>query len=740
MTAGRLAAKKPAATTNTVLYRCPTTVTGSTVVNVCNQSGSAATYRMALRNYDQVLHLDGPESENGGSASTYKFAKGNPISAYKLNLNPGYTYGDALPGTEFTTSNGATAKILDVFKDVADVTYYTKVEEITSVALGAGSAAGTLVAGETITGATSGFTGTYRGGDLTTAYINIPDVTAVATTANISRTTGLGDGMYLTLDLAANSGEIAQIDVGGVNTTTNELTITRGVLGTTAAVIKAGKAINAWSASATVTTIDEGGTFVAGDGTLTVVDSTGFISGGFALIDNEIVEITDVNGNDLTITRGRYGTADVDHNNGVNVTLLTDNGTYLINFFSEAETLTGGTSNASAVADFSTTTSATIDTKYITTLTQGGTDHEYNASFDVEIGRTYIWDLSDASCTNYPLKFSADAVEGPNDVTPGTEYTQGVSKVGTAGTAGAFTSILIDTNTQANFFAYADGTPAGSTTGVGVSVQVQADPTYAQIFIYDVGGEALVAGDTFTINDVTQTVLANGVIPGPYGYVQEWFPDKAHLKVTLGEGSEAFADNDIIYDNPTLNNGERTFVKVVDGKILSINNIGGADANRAAGTYSNLTADATGASGDISKARFTVVVDGSGAATITIVDGGEDFAVAETIQINDGQLGNGGGAALTFDVATISTGAAVGQTGLYSDEDYLFYDNSVAANETEKNSAIIVGPGENLLVYSSAGDLSYVANGFESPSDDFTVINMTKISTEEDGGVAAPAP
>ncbi len=741
MTAGRLAAKKPGATTNTVLYRCPTTVTGSTVVNVCNQSGSAATYRMALRNYDQVLHLDGPESANGGSASTYKFAKGNPISAYKLNLNPGYTYGDALPGTEFTTTNGATAKILDVFKDVADVTYYTKVEEITSVALGAGSAAGTLVAGETITGATSGFTGTYRGGDITTAYINIPDVIDVATTANISRTTGLGDGMYLTLDVAANTGEIAQIDVGGVNTTTNELTITRGVLGTTAAVIKAGVAINAWSASATVTTIDDGGTFVAGDGTLTVVDSTGFISGGFAIIDNEIVEITDVNGNDLTIDRGHYGTADVDHNNGVNVTLLIDNGSYLCNYFSEAEQITGSTSNATATLDFQATSSVSIETKYLTTTTLGGTDHISLATINFNIGRTYIWDLSDASCNNYPLKFSADDTEGPNGRSgTGTEYTQGVSKVGTAGTPGAYTSILIDTNTQANFFAYADGTPAGSTTGVGVSIQVQADPTYAQIFIYDVGGEPLVAGDTFTINDVTQTVLANGVIPGPFGYVQEWFPDKAHLKVTLGEGSEAFEDNDIIYDNPTLNNGERTFVKIVDGKILSINNIGGADANRVAGTYPNLTANATRASGDIAKARFTVVVDGSGAATITIVDGSEDFAVAETIQINDGQLGNGGGAALTFDVATISTGAAVGQTGLYSDEDYLFYDNSVAANETEKNSAIIVGPGENLLVYSSAGDLSYVANGFESPSDDFTVINMTKISTEEEGGVAPPAP
>ena len=738
MTAGRLAAKKPGATTNTVLYRCPTTVTGSTVVNVCNQSGSAATYRMALRNYDQVLHVDGPEAENGGVASSYKFTKGNPITAYKLNLNPGYTYGDAIPGTEFTTTNGATAKILDVFKDVADVTYYSIVEDITSIALQADSLAGTLAGGETLTGATSGFTGVFRGGDITTIQVNIPDVTAVATTANISRTTGLGDGMYLTLDDPANGGEIAQIDVGGVNTTTNVVTITRGVLGTTAAVIRPGKAVNAWSSSATVTTIDEGGTFVAGDATLTVVDSTGFISGGFALIDNEIVEITDVNGNDLSLSRGVYGTADVDHNNGVNVTLLTDNGTYLMNFFSEAETITGAASNASAVLDFATTQSAIIETRYLTTTTNGGTDHTYNTTFDVEIGRTYIWDLSDASNANYPLKFSADDTEGPNGLAgTGTEYTQGVSKVGTAGTAGAYTSILIDVNTQANFFAYADGTPAGSTTGVGFSVQVQADPTYSSVFIYDVGGETLVAGDSFTINNVTQTVLANGVIPGPYGYVMDWDANKAHLKIALGEGSTNFADNDIIYDSPTLNNGERTFVKVVDGKILTINNIAAADANRVAGTYPNLIADATSASGDITKSRFTVVVDGSGAATITIVDGGEDFAAAETIQINDGQLGNGGAAALTFDVATISTGVAVDTTGLYSSEDYLFYDNSVAANETEKNSAIVVGPGENLLVYSSAADISYVANGFESPSDDFTVINMTKISTD-DGGVVAP--
>lgn len=740
MTAGRLAAKKPGATTNTVLYRCPTTVTGSTVVNVCNQSGSAATYRMALRNYDQVLHLDGPELENGGVTSSYKFAKGNPISAYKLVLVPGYTYAQALPGTEFTTTNGATGKILDVFKPISNVTYYTKVLDISTTSLGADTLAGTFQAGETVTGGGTNYTAIYRGGDQTEIQLELTPLTTSATTATFSRTTGLADGMYVTLGDADEAGaEVITIAAGGINDLINEITFTRSSLGTTARTVPAGLACNAWSASATTSTINEGGVFAALDNTLTVTDSTGFISGGVIVVDNELMLITDVNGNDLTIDRGQYGTADVDHNNGATVTQLTDNGVYLVNYFGEGETITGGTSNASADLNYDTAQSAVIDTKYVVTTTQGGTDHAFIGQLSLSIDRTYRFDLTDASCSNYPLKFSADATEGTNESpTPGTEYTQGVSKVGTAGTAGAYTEIALDENTAINLFVYADGTPAGSTTGTGFGVSVQTNPTFSEVFVYDIGGEPLVAGDTFTVNNITQTVQPSGVIPGPYGYVQEWFPDKAHLKIALGEGSTPFTDNVEFYDTPTLNNGARTTTKVVDGKILSINNVGGADANRVQGNYPNLTADATGASGDISKAVFTVDVDGSGAATITIVDGGEDFAVAETIQINDGQLGNGGGAALTFDVATISTGVAVDQTALYSDEDYLFYDNAVAANETEKNSAIVVGPGENLLVYSSAADLSYIANGFESPSDDFTVIQMTKITTDDGGGGVAP--
>lgn len=739
MTAGRLAANKPAATTNTVLYRCPTTVTGSTVVNVCNQSGSAATYRVALRDYDQVLHLDGPESANGGLASSYRFIKGNPLSAYRVEVSPGYQFDAAIPGTQFTTTNGTSAKILDVYRPINDVTYYTIVEDVTTIPLAANSLAGQFLPGEVVTGSISGLTGVVRGGDDASIVLNMQDVSAGATSLQISSTTGLADGMTLTLAASDAGGEIATIDVGGIDTLTNTLTITRGELGTSAAIIRPGTAINAWSASATVTTISEGATYAGGDTTLTLTDSTGFVSGGFALIDNEIVEITDVNGNDLTVTRGRYGTADVDHNDGSTVTLLLDNGIFLVNFFSENEDITGAASNASATLSFPTTTQALIFTKYLVTETQGGTDHELIQTVPINLDRTYIYDLSDPSCSNYPLKFSADAAEGTNAAAGGTEYTQGVSKVGVAGTAGAFTSISVDTNTAINLFAYADGTPAGSTIGVGFTLNVDTNPTYTEIYLYDVAGETLIAGDTFTINNVTQTVQQNGITVGPFGYVQAWHPDKCHLKIALGAGSTPFTATTEIYDTPTLNLGYRTMTKVVDGKILSISNIGAADANRVVGVYENLTADSTSGSGNLDKALFTVTVTTGGVAAITIVDGGEDFTALDTIQINDGQLGNGGGAALVFTAASVSSGVHTDQDEIYSEEDYLFYGNQVAANETEKNSAIVVGPGQNILVYSSAADLSYIVNGFESVSDDFPVVNLTKIVTD-DGGGAAPAP
>ena len=729
MTAGRLAAKKPGATTNTVLYKCPITLSGSTVLNVCNQSAGALSYRAAVRDYDQVLHLDGLNT------STYKFAKGNPITAYKLKLTPGFQDSTAIPGTTFTTTNNATATILDVFKPTDDVNYFVQTKSIGTTDLLTDSLAGTLSNGETLTGATSSFTALFRGMNGTNGiFAQYTDTGAAATSVQISRTTGLADGMYLSIGTDSSTflgGEVATINVSGINTTTNELTITRGQLGTTGAPIPAGSAINAWSASATVTTIAEGATYVTGDTTLTVANSTGFTSGGIIQVDNELLQISEVNGNDLTVVRGRVGTADVDHNDGVNVTLLTNNGTYLLNFWSEGEQITGTASNATATMGFDPATAQAITTRYIFSLTGvAATDHYVPAGLTAltfNVGRTYKFDLVDASNNNYPLKFSSDDAEGTNG--SGTEYTAGVSKVGTAGTAGAYTSIDITGDTEASLFAYADGTPTGDTQGVGLSIQIVDNPTYDEIYIYDVKGETLAAADTFTIADITQTIEASGVTVGPYGYVQDWDPALCHLKVTVGVGSAGFSVNDSIYDSPTLNNGTRTLTTIRTGKALSLGSPSAADGSRTQGTYTNISPNSTGGSGDLTTTKVTVDVDGSGAATVTLLNGGYGHAGSDTLTVNDAQLGGGGAANLTFDVSTISTGIHTDETGIYGAEDYFIYGSTVAANTTDKNTSIIVGPGQNLLVYSSAADISYVLNGFETTSDDYEVVNMTKIAT-----------
>ena len=90
------------------------------------------------------------------------------------------------------------------------------------------------------------------------------------------------------------------------------------------------------------------------------------------------------------------------------------------------------------------------------------------------------------------------------------------------------------------------------------------------------------------------------------------------------------------------------------GRLLTIDTVSGADASRTEGTYTIGASDySTDASG--TGATFSVAVNGSGAATVTIVNPGSGYAVNETFTITDARLGGGGGASLTFDAATVSS-------------------------------------------------------------------------------------
>ena len=736
MTAGRLAASNPSATTNTLLYRSVIDQTASTVLTATNISGSGVTYRAALRNYDQILKLDGDEPSN------LIFNKGNPVSTYKLKITPGISFAAASPNAELNSQSGSRAKLLDVYKDTATINRYVKVEKIANFEGDSQTLIGTFQNGETITGAVSTFTATLKQFEATTGliYANIADVAQGATSVKVSRNTGLAEGTKLMLseDATATGTEVITIDTGGIDVNNNTLTVTRGVYGTTASPIPGGQYAKSFIDSATASTINEGATFTAADVTLTLTDATGFLEGSFIRVGNEIMSVTTVAGNDLTIVRGQYGTSAVDHNDGSAVTQMTDAGDYYLNFFTESEGLQGGTSNATISSNV-TQGSNSITNQDRFTIAEGsiGGVYEYLTLSNHNNERTYRYDQSDSSNTGHPFRLSEQA-DGTQTLT-GAEYTTGVTKVGTAGQAGAYLDITITSGTPLSLYSYAEpavANTADANANYGFQIGTTLTPDYEEIYIYDVAGEPWAAAQAFEIGGTTYTVQAGGVTVGKYGYVHEWNPTLNELKISLGVGSSAFATGDQLYDTPTLVDANRTMAEVVAGKVLAIDTVGAANASRTAGTYSGLSP--TGGSGSGLKVDI-VVAASTGAATVTLINGGKNYADGETLTVTDALLGGGGAPNLTFATDGIGAGDGIGATSTtyVKTEDYIHYGKAIAANASDRTTGIVVGPGQYLIVWASDTNIAFQVQGFESVSEDYTVLGNAK-TADSGGGGATP--
>ena len=735
MTAGRLAALNPSATTNTLLYKSLIDQTASTVLTATNVSGSGVTYRAALRNYDQILKLNGDETTG------LIFNKGNPVSNYKLKISPGISFAAAAPNAEINSTNGGRAKLLDVYKDTSTVNRYVKVEQIAETESNVETLIGTFQNGETITGAVSTLTATLKQFDAVvgTLYLGVNDVASNATSVKVSRNTGLAEAtkLMLSTDPAATGTEVITIDASGIDTATNTLTVTRQVYGTTASAIKGGQYAKSFIDSATTSTINEGATFTAADVTLTLTDATGFLEGSFIRIGNEIMSVTTVAGNDLTIVRGQYGTSAVDHNDGSAVVQMTDSGDYYLNWFTESEGIAGGTSSASISLNFS-QGSNSITNRDRFTVAEGsiGGVYQYLTLSGHDNERTYRYDQSDSSNSGHPYRLSTED-DGSQTLT-GAEYTTGVTKVGTAGSAGAYTEITISDSTPLALYSYAEpavANTADANAGYGYQISTTLTPDYEEIYIYDVAGEPWAAADAFEIGGTTYTVQAGGVTVGKYGYVHEWNATLNELKISLGTGSADFAAGDLFYDTPTLINANRTMVEVVAGKVVAVDTIGAANASRTAGTYSNLSP--TGGSGSGLKVSI-VVAASTGAATVTLVNGGKNYADGETLTVTDANLGGGGAPNLTFVTDGIGAGDGIGATSntYVKTEDYIHYGKAIAANSSDRTTGVVVGPGQNLIVYASDTNIAFQVQGFESVSEDYVVLGNAK--SADSGGTGTP--
>jgi len=540
MTAGILAALSPAATTASVLYSTSSEHTASSVLTVAERGNSAATYRVGHKDYTQKLTMD---------ANTYAFRRGNPISTYKMEINPGISRQDATPGLLIgSTDLAKSAYILDTVVETATITNYVKVKKTTSIQIDTNSVTGTFQGGETLTGGTSALTATFRGLG-TSLNVEVADIASGATSLKFVDGLALnGNPGYFVLSdgitgynpeiILAGAATFYSGTTGGAN-----VAVTRAQFGTTAAAHPSGQLVSIYTDSGTTTTINEGGQFAAGDTTLTVTDGTAIVTGTHIRIGNEVMLATGVTGNDVTVTRGVWGTTDAAHNDGSTVTPMVQGSQALVEWFDTSETLTGGTTNATATTQFTATSSAVYTTQF-TWGTVAGREI-VPSQFSMDVDRTYLFDQSDSSNTGLPLRFS-DTQEGTGATpTAGTEYTTGVTKAGTAGTDGTI-QIIPTVNTPDPLYYYAEGTAsAAPDTQYSSGINIVTDPQFTELYLYDVDG-TWVTGDTFQIGTATQTV--GTVTGGKYGWVSAW--SGSDLYVTLGTGSAAFAGSDVFVDTP----------------------------------------------------------------------------------------------------------------------------------------------------------------------------------------------
>ena len=149
-------------------------------------------------------------------------------------------------------------------------------------------------------------------------------------TAQYTETTFSGSDTTLTVDSTTDFdvSDVLFIDAELMvvqSVSGNDVVVQRGQLATAAVSHAPASKVTLIEAAGTSTTIDETGTYLAGDTTLTVTSATALAAGtnSYIRIDDEYLRVTGIAGNDLTVTRAQLGSTAASHTNGSTVTLTT---------------------------------------------------------------------------------------------------------------------------------------------------------------------------------------------------------------------------------------------------------------------------------------------------------------------------------------------------------------------------------------------------------------------------------
>ena len=195
-----------------------------------------------------------------------------------------------------------------------------------------------------------------------------------------------------------------------------------------------------------------------------------------------------------------------------------------------------------------------------------------------------------------------------------------------ATTANALTLLITDTIT------------AGNTNSLAKKIKPNVS-IFVKTGQYNEILPIIVPADTAVIGDELRSTEISAATAGPTDTTDANLSKTAILRMKA------------VLSDTILNN---SVTKTPAGGHLTMDTFGAADASRATGTYTGVTGSSSG-TGVVG--TFDIAVDGTGAVTsVLVVTAGSGHTVNDTITIADSALGNGGGAAFTMDVATISTG------------------------------------------------------------------------------------
>jgi len=166
-----------------------------------------------------------------------------------------------------------------------------------------------------------------------------------------------------------------------------------------------------------------------------------------------------------------------------------------------------------------------------------------------------------------------------------------------------------------------------------------------------------------TVNNATGFVSGNSVVGSTsktVALIANVNQTTNEVKVKLNNVLQEFHNSETVTSSASIVGGARLTTTVFT-PILTINTISAAVSARTAGTYAIGATDYAHTGSGID-ATFSIVVNSSGAAAVTVIAGGDRFVIGDIITVADNKLGGGGAAVLTFKVSNIGGIAGTSKT------------------------------------------------------------------------------